>query len=70
MTEAERAITYAEENRQTHVEWIEFWKANPCRCSECRALKRTVGGIAFHRGVVKRYDVIIKVLRSVVGPSA
>ena len=71
MTDREQAIAYAEEHRQTHVEWERYWTQvaegeSPHDIDESYAVEHLdtpQGSALFHRDCVERYDLILKVLR-------
>lgn len=64
MTTIEKAIAYAEEHRQIHLDWIDYWRDYPPETAEDRACRSHVGGIKHQQWAVSRYNVILKALRS------
>lgn len=64
MTRRERAIAYAEEHRAIHVEWRDFWRAYPPKTREDRIKRASAGGVRHHEWAIRRYDVILRELRS------
>jgi hypothetical protein len=62
--DSKRALKYAREYRQTHIEWLEYWRENPPTSKEDRITKRSTGGIKYLQKSIKRYDVIIRVLEA------
>lgn len=63
MTVVEKAISFAEDHRETHVRWRDYWRAHPPTTKEERHLRRHVGGVRHHERAIGRYNVILRALR-------
>jgi len=64
MTTRERAIQYAEEHRQIHVLYRDFFRQHPPTSASERQYRRAVGGVTHHEESIRRYDTILRALRS------
>lgn len=63
MTDVERAIAFAEEHREVHVEWLKHFRQTTPTTDEDWAERRIGGGVGEQEVAIRRYNVILKVLR-------
>ena len=65
------AIERVERSRQTHVEWLAYWRGvmadghDPATCEECLVTLRVSGDAARQERLVAEYDNVLAVLRSI-----
>lgn len=55
------SIRSIEDCRQTHVDWIEWYKAHP---KQERIKGKVAGDVKHHRLWVRRYNQVLRVLRA------
>lgn len=60
------AIDRVEESRQTHVDYVEFYREHDTPAnSEAMAIRKEIAGdTAFHQHVIEGYDTVLEVLRT------